>query len=194
MGFILDGLKSVFKTLTKLSRPTFTLGENELIFKIDSDVFYKYQISNIETKTRHDPYILDAYTLTSNKLYIEYIHTDNDVIWNGSALSSFINLLKYEIKAKSMDILETKEFKHYEFLTYKIDNSYILNIIYIYEVNKEIFIVDKSSELYTNLLKYFHRGYIYKFEKNENLNLDLNLSLVRNNAIYSYFKTGSEGN
>uniref|UniRef100_UPI0040482ABE hypothetical protein n=1 Tax=Aliarcobacter sp. TaxID=2321116 RepID=UPI0040482ABE len=70
MGFILDGLKSVFKTLTKLSRPTFTLGENELIFKIDSDVFYKYQISNIETKTRHDPYILDAYTLTSNKLYI----------------------------------------------------------------------------------------------------------------------------
>ncbi|MDY0051706.1 MAG: hypothetical protein RBR65_04105, partial [Aliarcobacter sp.] len=116
MGVIIDAFKSVFKTLKKLSRPYFTLEENELKFKIDSDNFYLFPISNIETKTRHDPYVLDAFTMTANQLYIEYIHTDADVSWNGQAFSFFKNLLRHEIKAKSMDLIEKKEFGHYEFV------------------------------------------------------------------------------
>ena len=194
MGIIKDVLKSIFKSLTKLSRPYFSLEENELKFKIDSDNFYLFPISNIETKTRHDPYVLDAYTMTANNLYLEYIHTDSDILWNGQALSFFINLLKHDIKAKSMELLEKREFKHYEFLTYRIDDSYILNFIYIYEIDKEVFIIDYKSELYEGLLRNFHRNYKYKFEKNEKISLEFNTSIVKNNAIYGYFKSGSEGN
>lgn len=108
MGIFSDIINSVFKTITKLSRPYFTLEENDLKFKIDSDNFYLFPISNIETKTRHDPYVLDAYTMTANGLYIEYIHTDSDVSWNGQAFSFFISLLRHDLKANEMKLLEKR--------------------------------------------------------------------------------------
>lgn len=191
MGIFSDMINSLFKTITKLSRPYFTLEENDLKFKIDSDNFYLFPISNIETKTRHDPYVLEAYTMSANGLYIEYIHTDSDVSWNGQALSFFTSLLRHDLKANELKLLEKREFKHYEFLVYEIDESYILNIIYIYEINKDVFIIDLKGELYENLLKNFHKDYIYKFKRNENNLPHINTSLVKNNAIYSYFHTGS---
>ena len=193
MGIIVDAFKSLFKTITKLSRPYFTLEENQLKFKIESDNFYYFPISNIETKTRHDPYVLEAFTLTAKQLYLEYIHTDMDVSWNGQAFSFFISLLKRDIRAKSMDLLEKKEFNHYDLMVYKIDNSYILNLIYIYELDKEIFIVDLKGNLYEGLLKNFEKDYKYEFERNKKLNLTLNTSVVRNNAIQGYFRTTSGG-
>ena len=193
MGIIVDAFKSLFKTITKLSRPYFTLEENQLKFKIESDNFYYFPISNIETKTRHDPYVLEAFTLTAKQLYLEYIHTDMDVSWNGQAFSFFISLLKRDIRAKTMDLLEKKEFNHYDLMVYKIDNSYILNLIYIYEFDKEIFIVDLKGNLYEGLLKNFEKDYKYEFERNKKLNLTLNTSVVRNNAIQGYFRTTSGG-
>ena len=191
MGIIVDFFKSLFKTIKKLSRPYFSLEENELKFKIDSDTFFKFPVLNMETKTRYDSYILEAYTLKANNIHVEYIHTDNDVSWNGQAFSFFKDLLKENIKAKSMDLLEKKEFRHYEFLVYKINGQYVLNLIYIYEINKEVFIVDTKGELYENLLKNFDKTYVYQFEKNQIDFMDLNLSLVKNNAMKSYFNLHS---
>lgn len=187
MGMIIDAFDSFFKTIKKLSRPYFSLEENELKFKIDSDTFYIFPITNIETKTRFDSYVLDAYTLKADNLHLEYIHTADDISWNGQALSFFKDLLKESIKAKSMELLEKKEFGHYEFLVYEIDNNFILNIIYIYEVNKEVFIVDTKGELYENLLKNFDKTYEYNFERKAINSIDLNFSLVKNNNMKSYF-------
>lgn len=187
MGMIIDAFDSFFKTIKKLSRPYFSLEENELKFKIDSDTFYIFPITNIETKTRYDSYVLEAYTLKADNLHVEYIHTADDISWNGQALSFFKDLLKESIKAKSMELLEQKEFGHYEFLVYKIDNNFTLNIIYIYEVNKEVFIVDTKGELYENLLKNFDKTYKYNFERKEINSIDLNFSLVKNNNMKSYF-------
>lgn len=187
MGMLIDTFKSFFKTISKFSRPYFSLEENHLKFKIDIDTFYSFPISNIEMKTRYDSYILEAYTLKADNIYMEYIHTQNDVSWNAQALSSFKDLLKDKIKAKSIDLLEKKEFGHYEFLVYKIDYNFILNLIYIYEINKEIFILDTNGQLYEDLLKNFDKTYVYKFDKNAIIFKDLNLSLVRSNAIKNYF-------
>ena len=187
MGMLIDTFKSFFKTISKFSRPYFSLEENHLKFKIDIDTFYSFPISNIEMKTRYDSYILEAYTLKADNIYMEYIHTQNDVSWNAQALSSFKDLLKDKIKAKSIDLLEKKEFGHYEFLVYKIDYNFILNLIYIYEINKEIFILDTNGQLYEDLLKNFDKTYVYKFDKNPIVFTDLNLSLVRSNATKNYF-------
>ncbi len=187
MGVIVDIFDSFFKTIKKLSRPYFSLEENELKFKIDSDNFYKFPVLNIETKTRYDSYVLDAYTLKADNIHVEYIHTDDDVSWNGQALSFFKDLLKESLKAKKIEILEEKEFGHYEFLVFKIDDYFILNLIYIYEINKEVFIVDTKGELYENLLKNFDKTYAYNFEKNSINFENLNFSLVKNNAMKSYF-------
>jgi hypothetical protein len=187
MSLFLDTLTSVFKSIKKLSRPYFSLEENDLKFKIDSDTFYKFPIQNVETKTRYDSYVLEAYTLKADNLHIEYIHTEDDISWNGQALSFFKDLLKDNIKAKSMELLEQIEFSHYEFLVYKINDYFILNIIYIYEIDKEIFIIDTKGELYENLLKNFDKTYEYKFERKPIDFESLNLSLVKNNAMKSYF-------
>lgn len=187
MGIIVDTFNSFFKTISKLSRPYYILEENQLKFRIDHDSFYTFPIENIEIKTRYDSYILEAYTLKADDIYVEYINTQNDVSWNAHALSYFKDLLKDTINASSMDLLERREFGHYEFLVYKIDYSYLINIIYIYEINKEIFIIDTKGELYENLLISFDKTYKYKFEKKEVDFSNLNLSLVKNNAIKSYF-------
>ena len=73
------------------------------------------------------------------------------------------------------------------------DLGYILNLIYIYEINKEIFIVDLKGDLYEVLLKNFYKNYKYEFERNKKLNLTLNTSVVQNNAIQGYFRTTSGG-
>ena len=72
-------------------------------------------------------------------------------------------------------------------MVYKIDYDYILNIIYIYEVNKEIFIIETEAKLYEDLLKNFDKTYVYKFDKKRVDFTDLNLSLAKNNAMKSYF-------
>lgn len=58
-------------------------------------------------------------------------------------------------------------------------------------MNKDVFIIDLKGELYENLLRNFHRDYVYKFKKNDGIFPYINTSLVKNNAIYSYFHTGS---
>lgn len=192
MGTITSILKSFFKKITKLSRPYFSLLDNKLKFRIDSDNFYYFPISNIETKTRHDSYVFEAYTAKTDDLYLEYIHTTTSVMWNGQAFSFFLNLIKQDLKIKNMQLLQKKEFSHYEFSTYKINDEYILNFIYIYEMNKEIFIIDFKGELYENLLKKFISDYKYEYKRNENISINLNSSIVKNNAIYEYFRiTGS---
>lgn len=191
MGFIKKAIKGLIKSFIKLSRPIFTFENNELKFKIDLETFYTYPIENYETKTRHDSYVLDAYTLKNDDIYLEYIRVDNDVEWNGAADGFFIYLFKEQLKIKTMEVLEKKEFGNYEFITYKIDGHFILNFIYIYEVSKDIFILDIKSELYENLIKNFDSNYIYSFDKNEESGLNIDVSLVKNNAFNNYFSLSS---
>ena len=87
-----------------------------------------------------------------------------------------------------MEILEKIEYDGYDFITYKIDEHFILNFIYIYELQKDVFILDIKSELYTNLLKNFNENYKYKYEKNEENKMAFDISLVKENAFREYFK------
>ena len=192
MSFLGDIFKSVIKKITKLSRPNFSLIENQLVFKIDSDNFYKYPLDNIEIKTRHDSYIFDAYTLNSDNLYLEYIHLDNEAQWISSPLHNFVELMKSSLKIKNLEKIEDIEFEHYTFLTYEVDDEYILNLIYIYEMDKDIFIIDFKSDLYINLIKNFKNNYVFRFQRNSEISsLPLNFSLVKSNATKNYFVLAS---
>ncbi|RBQ29022.1 hypothetical protein [Aliarcobacter vitoriensis] len=184
-------LKYIFKTVTKLSIPYFSLEENDLKFKISTDNFYNFTLYNIEIKTRHDSYVYEAYTLKANDIFLEYIHTYNDAVWNVQAFSCFLDLLKDNLKINSFENLEKKVHTHYEFNIYRVNKSYNLHIIYIYEMYKEIFIVDTKGDLYENLLRNFEKSYNYEFPKNENIILDINISLAKNNAINNYFRLAS---
>lgn len=190
-GALFEGLKFAFKKVTKLSIPYFSLEENDLRFKITSDYSFKYPISNIETKTRHDAYVLDAYTLKTKELYLEYIHTYENTTWSGASFGYFLSILKDEVAAKKFELVDNYEFSHYEFKTYFVDDTYYLNTIYLYDGNKEIFIVDKRYLLYEALIRNFKKDYSFKFEEKFNLDLDLNFSLTKQNGLNNYFKVSS---
>jgi len=188
MSLIKNIFKSLLKGLINVSRPTFTFENNELKFKINSDKYYTYNLENYETKTRHDSYILDAYTISTDDIIVEYIHTDDDVSWNGLAHKLFLDLLRVKLKVKSYEIYEEKVFDNYTFLTIKYGEN-ILNVIHIYEVNKEIFVVDKNSDFYEKLYKCFDESYIYSFDKTNNTKLNINISIVKENAFFDYFSS-----
>lgn len=186
MSVVKSVLKSILKSLFNVSRPTFIFENNELRFKINSDKFYIHPLDNYETKTRHDSYIIDAYTILSDDIFVEYIHTDDDVTWNGLAHKLFLDLLRMKLKVKSYEIYEEVEFGNYTLMTIKFGDN-IINIVHIYEVNKEIFIIDKNGIFYDKLYKSFDETYVNTFEKTNNKNLNINISIVKENAFFDYF-------
>ena len=191
LNALYNALKYIFKKVTKLSIPYFSFEDNELKFKIDSDNFYLFPISNIETKTRHNSYVLDAYNLKTKDIYIEYIHTINGVIWNSQPFSAFLDLLKDELKTNSFKNIFKKSFSPYEFNIYEVDNVYKLYIIYIYEIDKEIFIIDKKGLLFEKLIQNFDKTILVEYQNKDILDLNLNFSLVKNNGLRNYFKLAS---
>lgn len=187
MGFITRTLKTIVKSIVKLSRPIFSFEDNNLKFKVNPEHFYSFNLDNYETKTKHDSYAVEAYTIKSDNLFIEYIHTLSDVQWRGLPSSLYIEFLKDKLGFNKMDILEKKEYENFDFYTFKIDNHFILNFIYIYEQNKDTFILDIKSELYENLLRNFDKEYKYKFEQNKEDVLDIDISIVNENNFFNYF-------
>lgn len=187
MGFFINSLKSIINSLGKLSRPLFSFEDATLKFKVNSDEFFSYPIENFETKTRHDSYVIDAYTIKTQNLFIEHIHVDSDTSWRGLASSLYLSFLKTTLHFKKMDLLEKIEYPGFELCTFKVDDHLILNFIYIYEIHKDTFILDVKADLYEKLLKSFDYAYEYKFEKNSDDKMNLDLSIVRDNAINSYF-------
>ncbi|RXJ86633.1 hypothetical protein, partial [Arcobacter sp. CECT 8985] len=148
MGF----LKKILKLFIKVSRPIFSLEDNTLKFKVNSDYFYTYTLENFEIKTRHDPYVIDAYTLKTKDFFLEHIRVDTDVSWNADALSLYENFLVENLKLKNIKLLEKKEFEHFEFIIYQIDKIHILPLVYVWEVYKDIFILDFNLSLYEDLI------------------------------------------
>jgi hypothetical protein len=187
MGFIKRTIKTIIKSIVKLSRPIFLFEDNNLRFKVSPEYFYSFELDNYETKTRHDSYTLESYTVKSDSLFIEYVHIQNDVQWRGLPSSLYIEFLKDRLGFKKMETLEKLEFKNFDFYTFKIDDHFILNFIYIWEINKDVFILDIKSELYTNLLKNFDKEYEYKFEQNKENTLDIDISIVKENNFFNYF-------
>ncbi len=188
MGFIRKIFDVLSKNIINLSRPIFTFEDNTLKFKLDSQHYYTFDLNNYETKTRHDSYVLEAYTIKSENLFVEYVNVDHDVTWNALSSSLFINLFKEKFPINSMHIVEKKEFENYEFITYKINDDFTLNFIFINELHKDIFIIEKNADLYTNLLKSFIKDYTYNFDIKQELEFDINISIVKENALHGYFK------
>lgn len=188
---LFEVLKFAFKKVTKLSIPYFSLEENDIKLKISTDCFYKHTLYNIEMKTRHDSYVYEAYTIKSDNVFLEYIHTYEDVYWNKDSFSSFLSLLKDALKATNFEKLEQKSFTHYDFYAYRVDDSYNIFLISLYEMNKNLFIVDFKGDLYTNLILNFDKTYIFNYENKKALKCDINISLVKNNAMNEYFKLAS---
>jgi hypothetical protein len=184
--------KKIINSLNHISRPLFSFDadSSRLSFLLPNDEFFSFTIDNFDVKTRHDSYVLEAYTFDSQDIFFEYIHLDATSSWNGSSRGYFVSLLKKMIK-EELTLDEQIEIGHYEFLTYKTDKGYI-HLIYIWEVNKEVFLIDKKGILYKEFLSLLKSDYIYNYEDKKIYSLDVEISLVKHNSLNQYFNASGD--
>jgi len=184
--------KKILNSLNNISRPLFSFDahSSRLSFLLPNDELFSFTIENFDVKTRHDPYVFDAYTFNSQDIFFEYIQLDSVCTWNGLARGYFVSLLKETIK-EDITLDERFEIGHYEFSTYKTNNAYI-HLIYIWEVNKEVFLIDKKGILYKELLGLLNGDYEYKYEDKKIYNLESKISLVKHNSLNQYFNASGD--
>ncbi len=183
MGFF----KKIFSAIAKASQPMFVLDSCYLKFLLNSEEYYSYEVDDYDTKTRHSPYTSEAYTLNNSEFFLEAVKLQRDSSWRGQPRSIYEGFFKEELKIKKMEILKREEFGHYEFTTYKINDSFIIHLIYIWSVKKDIFIFDAKGKLFTALLKQLNESYEYEYDSYELGEINFNISIVKTNALKSYF-------
>lgn len=182
--------KKVLDFIAKASIPLFKFENNHLSFKVKNDEFYEYELINYDIKTRHDPFVLEAYTLENDEIFLEYIRTDNHTRWNGETLSLYEGLFKEKLNIDELETIEKKVIGNYTFKTKRVDDSFVLHMIHIYMVNIDIIIVDMKGNLYKNLLFRLDGKYLYKYDNEEKGSVNFNLSLVKENCFRSFFNAG----
>lgn len=181
-------LRKILKKIAKASLPIFSFDENELKFQIDSNEMLGYKLKNLDVKTRHDPYTIEAFTIKNQDIFLEHIRLDNDCAWDTDPLGAYKSFLKNRLKWESMELLQEKKFENYTLSTYKIENKYVVHLIHISEMYKDTFIVDTKGDLYQkifNALNHSNSSYTYANEEKMNINFDI--SLTKENAFSYYF-------
>lgn len=179
--------KKIINYISKASIPTYKFENNRLYFKLKNNDFYEYLLDDYDVKTRYDPYVIHAYTLKTQNIYLEYIKDDPNTQWNGQALSLYEGFLTEKLKIKDFTLLEKKEIENYTFKIYEIDESFIIHIIYIYGSSSNIIIIDAKGNLYKNLREKLDREYQYKYDDKEKGQINFDISLVRENNQRGYF-------
>lgn len=127
------------------------------------------------------------------KMFVEYINLNRECHWNGLQRGYFEYLFKLTLKLKDLEVLERIDYENYEFTTYIIDKKYYLNLIYIYNVYEDYFIVDYTGNYAYDLMKKFSINYKSDFINKQRFYSNYSNSLVKMNFINSYFSREREG-
>ncbi|RXJ97094.1 hypothetical protein CRU94_03000 [Arcobacter sp. AHV-9/2010] len=126
------------------------------------------------------------------KIFTEYINLDSSCKWNGVARGYFVSLFMDTIKAKSYKLVEKKEFKNLEVITYLVNEEFYINIINKYTVFEDKLMIDYSGIYSTYLIKQYDESYENIYLNKTRLDVDYFNSLVKFNFFKSYFsKEGS---
>jgi hypothetical protein len=183
MGFLKKILKGIFNS----SIPLYKFQDNKLYFKIDLEEYFEYELGEYDMKTRHDPFVYEAYTLNNKEIFLEYIRPDANASWNGQPLSLYEGFFKKKLGIRYLDVIENREYPNYVFKTYRVNDSFILHMIYLFTPVSELFVVDVKGNLYKNLQLKLNKNYKYAYENEQKGDINFNISLVKDNSIKGYF-------
>ena len=186
MGFF----KNIISSFSRMGKSVFSFNKDksEISFSIKDDERYIYNLHEFKKKSRHDSSVIDAYTLKTEDIFIEYINLDSFSSWNGLSRGYFEDLLKNKLKI-TLDLQERVDIKNYEFSTYKVNSSFIIHLIYIYEGSTDVFILDTKGKLFKELLKSLDNSFEYKYDEYEKGSVNFEISLVKENFLKHYFNS-----
>jgi hypothetical protein len=166
-----------FKTLNskvlsfKLNQPTMTINN-------DRCSLYSYTLSDVSKEY--------------GKIFVEDISLHSNCQFNQEALGAFMYEFKEQLKFDSLTKVEELAFNNYEFLTYKVNDTSYVSIIFIYAPFSSTFIVDYEGKLHHELLLQFNPLYKNSYLHEKRFDANYHYSLVRMNIFKSYFSRMSE--
>lgn len=160
---------------------------NEIKLKVANKSYLTQKLDNEKFNSTFDTCTNESYLLQTSDYFIEHISLNSNCHWNGLASGYFESLFKEKLKLKSMIALERIDINNYTFSTLKINDSHRLNIISLYTVFSDTFIIDYKGELYEELLTKLNPSYIDNYKHLPRFQTNYHHSLVKNNFINSYF-------
>jgi len=182
-------LKKLFNSIKKASQQHFLFEDNNLKFLLRSTEYFSYKVNNLSKKAKFSPFVLDAYTLSNKDIFLESVTLNTNSAWSGQPRSLYENFFKEELKIDSKVLLERTDIGNYEFSVYKIDDSFILHLVYIWFHDKNIFIIDSKGDLFGKLFNELKDDYIYKYEDEKKGEINFDISIVQSNTIKGYFES-----
>lgn len=157
-----------------------------------NDEMFNVKLKNPFYQNRFDQCTSDAYTLYSQdsefgRIGIENINLHVTCSWTALDQSIYEYFIKKELKLKSFYALERVPIKNYEFVTYSINDEYVINMIYIYSVTQSTFILDYKGVLFDTLINKLKPDFENKYKKYPRYNNVLNTSIVNENIFFHHF-------
>ena len=107
--------QKIISAIANASMPIYKFENNSIAFKTDQEEYIYYELDNYDVKTRHDPFVVEAYTINNDEIFLEYVKTDTSTIWNGQALSMYEDFFKQKLQIKEFETLESKNILNYTF-------------------------------------------------------------------------------
>lgn len=150
----------------------------------------KIELTKPKYENRFSDCSIDTYTLFDDnyeygKLFIENIELENTCSWNGLPSGYFI--YEFKNKFKSFKLVNRFLKSNYEVSTYLVDGEKYVDIIDIFSVNKNTFIIDSKGKLASLIISSLEADYEYKYLEEKRLDFDYDYSLVQNNFFKAYF-------
>ncbi len=162
---------------------------NALNFQLSKNSSYEQPLSSFATYSRtYDRCTSGSYIIKDKNYFVEHIVLDMNCSWSGLPRGFFEYNYKRTLKLNSMKIIDKIRVSNYEFITYKINNQYILNLIHSYSSFSNTFILDYDGEFFYNLLAAMKREEVYVNNSLPRFKADYKKSLVQLNFFYNYFK------
>jgi hypothetical protein len=176
---------------------SFGLQNNELKFKVPNNAIYTVKLTNPIIFTNYDRCSTFSYTLnetlnTYGKVFIEDINLHSNCQFNVEALGALTYEFKEQLRLKSFEKVEELSFGNYEFLTYKVNDTSYVSIIYIYTPFSMRFMVDYEGKVYNELLLQFDKTYKNNFLHQKRFDANYTYSIVKMNMFKHYFDVMSE--
>ena len=183
MGF----LSNIISKIKSATTATYQLKNDDLIFKINSDEFYTYNLKQFKQNHNANHHLSRAYTIKTEDISLEYISFNMNSSWSGAAYSMYEDFFKKELKIKSLKLLEEYEVNNYLFKTFEVDENFTMFFIYIYSSNEDVFIIDTKGELYNQLISKKLPNYKFNYTNNQKGNVNFDISIVNTDLTDDIF-------
>ncbi len=197
MGFFSKIITSIIDK-SRFSKFIYDENNYEIKFNLLPNQEVKIKLSNPIYIESHDKctslsYVLKDKNEVYGNIFVEYIEFFNECSFTTEPRGVYESYIKDKLHLNSLQVEKKFIINESEFITYLVNDEYLLSFIHIYANDKNVFIVDCIGKLFKELATEYTPDIRLIEEKYSRANLNMDLSLVKDNARYNYIEENTFG-